>query len=111
MIIESIVLAIFICSVGGILLILIRKMPALNSLPQNGNTGIREHHFVLNIENKIKDFFILIEKQIFLHKFLSWVKVMTLRIETKVDHLLHNIRKKAQKIDKGIADKKNELLK
>ena len=83
-----------------------RKIPVLNSLPQNGSTGIRKHQIILNIENKIKDILVFFEKQIFLHKFLSWVKVMTLKIETRVDVLLHKIRKKAQQVDKEINEKK-----
>jgi hypothetical protein len=106
MLVESIVLIIFICSLGGVLLILIRKIPVLNDLPQNGSIGFKKHPVVSNIENKIKEFFIYFEKQIFLHKFLSWVKVMTMKIEVKIDHLLHGIRKKAQKIDKELKDKK-----
>ena len=106
MLIESIVLAIFIVSFGGILLILIRKMPALIELSQNGKIGIRDHHVILNIENRIKEVFVSFKKQIFLHKFLSWVKVMTLKVEVKTDNLLHGIRKKAQKIDKELKDKK-----
>ena len=105
MIIESIVLIIFVLSFGGILLILARKIPTLNSLPQNGSTGIKEHKIVLNVENKIKEVSVLFEKQIFLHKFFSWVKVMTLKIETRVDIVLRNIRKKAQQ-DKSKNDKK-----
>jgi len=97
---QLVVLIIFVCSLGGLVLILLRKIPALNSLPQNGSVGIREHHIILNIENKIKNVFIAFEKQIFLHKFLSWIKVMALRVETIVDHLLHRIRKKAQQVDK-----------
>jgi hypothetical protein len=31
---------------------------------------------------------------------------MTLKIETRVDNLLHNIRKKAQQADKNLAEKK-----
>jgi len=104
--VESIISIIFVVSFGGVLFILARKLPVLSSLPQNGTTGIRKHHSILHVENKIKDFFLFFEKQIFLHKFLSWVKVMTLKIETKVDHSLHNIRKKAQKIDKDLTDKK-----
>ena len=100
MLIESIVLIILVCSFGGILLIFVRKIPVLNSLPQNGNAGIRNHHFILNAENKIKGFFVYFEKQIFLHKFLSWVKVMTMKIETRIDVVLHKIRKKAQQIDR-----------
>jgi len=106
MIIESIVLVIFTISFGGVLLILIRKAPVLVELPQNGKIGIRDHHVILNIENKIKDIFVSFEKQILFHKFLSWVKVMTLKVEVKVDHLLHSIRRKAQNIDNNIKDKK-----
>ena len=106
MIVESIILAIFVCSFGGALLILARKIPVLNTLPQNGTTGIRKHHYILDAENKIRDILDFFEKQIFLHKFLSWVKVMTLKIETKVDHSLHNIRKRAQKENRNSKDKK-----
>jgi hypothetical protein len=96
MAIESIILIIFVVSFGGALLILARKMPVLNSLPQNGTTGIKKHHIILNAENKIKNISNFFDKQIFLHKFFSWVKVMTLKIETRVDVVLRNIRKKAQ---------------
>ena len=50
----------------------------------------------------------LTEKQIFMHKFLSWTKVMTLKIETRIDALLQKIRKKAQQVDKEISDKKTD---
>ncbi len=106
MLIESIILAIFVCSFGGAMLILARKMPVLNSLPQNGTTGIKKHQIILDVENKIKDFFLALKKQIFLHKFLSWVKCMTLKVEVKVDHLLHIIRRKAQKVDRNLKEKK-----
>jgi hypothetical protein len=106
MLIETIVLIIFVCSLGGVLFILARKTPVLNSLPRNGSTGIRKHQIILNAENKIKSIFVFFEKQIFWHKFLSWVKVMTLKIETRIDVLLHKIRKKAQQIDKKNSDKK-----
>jgi len=106
MIVGSIVLVIFICSLGGALLILIRKAPVLNTLPQNGTTGIKKHQYILEIEKKIKDIFITFEKQIYLHKLLSFVKIMTLKIEVRVDHLLHKIRRKAQEVDKNLEDKK-----
>ena len=106
MIIGSIILSIFILSLGGALFILARKVPVLNSLPQNGTTGIKKHHYILEAENKIKDIFVFFEKQIFLHKILSWVKVMTLKIEIRVDHLLHKIRKNAQQVDKNLEEKK-----
>ena len=91
---EFIALIIFVLSLCGAIYILVRKIPALNTLPQTGASGIRGHHFILGVEEKIKQLLAAFEKQIFLHKFLSWVKVMTLRIETRVDNLLHRIRQK-----------------
>jgi hypothetical protein len=106
MIIELIFLIIFILSLAGILFILVRKVPVLNNLPQTGTTGIVKHHIILDIENKLKEILISFEKQIIFHKFLSWIKVITLKIETKVDIMLHRIRKKAQQIDIKNKDKK-----
>jgi hypothetical protein len=106
MIIESIILIIFVCSLGGALLILIKKIPAVSSLPQNGTSGIKKYRFISNTENKIKEILISFEKQIFFHKILSWIKCLTLKFETKIDKLLHKIRKKAQQIDKEIKNKK-----
>jgi len=104
--IELIIFVIFILSFAGLLFIFWRKMAVVNSLPSNGTTGIRKHRIILDIENKIKNVFVFFEKQIFMHKFLSWVKIMTLKIETRVDHLLHKLRKKAQEADKKNNDKK-----
>ena len=100
MITELIVLTIFILSLGGILFIFYRKIPILTTLPQNGNIGFKEHKIVSHISVKIKKFFDFFEKQIWLHKFLSWVKCLILKIEVQIDHLLHNLRKKAQEKNK-----------
>ena len=100
--IQLIALIIFVVSLGGVLLILIRKMPVLVELSQNGKTGIRNHHVILNIENRIKKIFVLFEKQIFWHKFLSWVRCLVIKIEVQIDHLLRRIRRKAQQVDKDI---------
>jgi hypothetical protein len=104
--IELIILIIFVLSAGGVLFILVRKMPTLHSLPHNGTTGIKKHKIISNVEAKIKEVLVYFEKQIFLHKLLSWVKIMTLKIETRVDKLLHRIRRNAQKIDKDLKNKK-----
>ena len=106
MIVEYIISAIFVVSMASAFFILARKVPVLNTLPQNGTTGIRKHHYILVVENKVKDILIYFEKQIFLHKFLSFVKVMILKIEVKIDHYLHRIRKKAQEVDKNLKGKK-----
>jgi hypothetical protein len=95
-VIETIALIIFILSFGGILFILARKMPILVKLPQNGTTGIKEHRIFLTIEDRIKNIFAKFEKQIIMHKILSFAKVVILKAETKIDHLLHAIRRKAK---------------
>ncbi|MBI2054041.1 MAG: hypothetical protein HYT36_01785 [Candidatus Staskawiczbacteria bacterium] len=104
--VELIALIIFIFSLGGILFILANKIPILAELPQNGGNFGRSK-IVLALEEKVKEIYLLFKKQIILHKFLSWVKCLTLRIETKIDSLLHKIRKKAQQIDKEVAKKNN----
>jgi len=106
MLAELIIFIIFILSFAGVLFIIVRKLPVLNSLPQNGTTGIKKHQIILDAENKLKEILISFEKQIWLHKFLSWVKIITLKIEIRVDMMLHRIRKKAQQIDKDLKEKK-----
>ncbi len=104
---QLIAFIIFAVSLLGIAFILLKKIPALAALPQNGHHGIKKNEFVLNIEKKIKDFhFKFFHKQVFLHKILSFIKVWVLRIETKIDVRLHGIRKKAQEIEKQIKKKK-----
>ena len=66
--VELIISIIFILSFAGALFIIVRKLPVLNSLPQNGTTDIRKHHIILDIENKIKEITIFFEKQIFFHR-------------------------------------------
>jgi len=82
-------------------------MPELVLLPENGHHGFKKHELIVKLEKKIKDtHFRLFEKQMLLHRLLSWTKVFALRIETKVDHLLHGIRKKSQELDKKAKRKK-----
>ena len=97
--IQLIASVIFIISSLGVLFILYRKIPVLVKLPQNGSSGIEKHRVIVDVEEKVKDFFISLEKQVFLHKLLSYIKVIVLKTEVKIDHLLHGIRKKAQKIE------------
>ena len=105
--IQLIALSIFIVSLAVVVFMLNRKIPVLVKLPQDGHHGLKKHKIILNTEKKIKDFhFNFFKKQIYLHKFLLIVKVLTLKIETKIDALLHGIRKKAQQLDKEINKKK-----
>ena len=99
MTIQLFAFIIFIFSVLGIIFILYRKIPQLLKLPQKGTFGIKEHHYFLEAERRMEKFFINFEKQVYLHRLLSWVKVMTMKLEIRIDHLLHGIRKKAQKLD------------
>ena len=103
---QLIAIIIFLGSTLGIVFILYRKVPVLVELPKNGSHGLPKMKFISKIEDKTKDVYSLFSKQIILHKFLSWVKVMTMKVELKIDYLLHGIRKKAQQADKELKDKK-----
>ncbi len=107
---QLIALIIFLISLAGLSFILFRKIPALATLPKNGGTGLRELHLVAKIEDKVGDFYTAFRKQIFLHKILSWVKSMTLKLEVKIDSVLHKIRRKAQEIDNATSKKRNKIL-
>ena len=99
--VQLIAFIIFLVSALGIVFILSKKVPALIELPQNGHHRFKKPEVIAKIEKTIKEHhFHLFEKQMLLHKFLSWVKVVTLKAEIKIDNLLHGIRKKAQQIDK-----------
>jgi hypothetical protein len=99
--IEFIITIIFVISLGGILFMLARKIPVLVDLPQNGGAKKSEkHHLVIEIESRIKKISTFFEKQIFLHKFLLWTKIMIGRIETKIDSLLRKVRHRAQEVNK-----------
>ena len=104
---QLITFIIFIVSLVGIIFILYKKIPVLNELSQNGHHGFKKPEFILKIEKKVKDtHFHLFEKQMFLHKLLSKTKVWILKTETKIDTLLHGIRKKAQELDKEVKKKR-----
>jgi len=96
MLVESIILAIFLCSLGGIVVILARKLPALNTLPQNGSTGFKKNQIVLEVEGRIKNFYSFFARGIILHKVLSWSKCQIIKAETWIDEVLHGLRKKAK---------------
>lgn len=99
---QLIATIIFLGSILSIVFILYRKVPVLIELPKNGSHGLPKIKLISKLEDKTKNVYSLFSKQIILHKFLSWVKVMTMKVELKIDHLLHGIRKKAQQADKDI---------
>ena len=99
--IQLIVFIIFIVSAGGLIFLLYKKVPVLVELPENGHHGIKKPKFVLKIEEKVKEKYLhIFEKKTPLHKLLSKTKVWVLKTETKIDNILHGIRKNAQELDK-----------
>jgi len=91
---TSIVSIIFVISFGGVLYIIARKIPQLVMLPKNGTVSLKDNKFIKVAHNKIKKVSVFFEKKIYLHKFLSWIKVMTLRLEASIDKHLYKIRQK-----------------
>ena len=83
-----------------------RKIPALVVLPQNGSANRDKNRAISGIEKKIKKLSLFFEKQIFLHKFLLWIKVMVVGVETKIDTLLHKVRRRAQEVNKKTKEEK-----
>ncbi len=106
MIIASVIFSIFVISLGGLIFILARKISVLVVLPQDGSVKGYKGKFMLAVESKAKEFFIFFEKQIFLHKFLLWIKIMVVKVETKIDQLLHKVRRRAQEVNKKVSGKK-----
>lgn len=99
--IQLIVFIIFLISTLIVAIMLYRKIPVLVELPQNGHHGIKKPKLVMNVENKIKDFYFhFFKKQMLLHKLLSWSKVSILKLENRIDVLLHGVRKKTQEVTK-----------
>ncbi|MSU60758.1 MAG: hypothetical protein EXS52_02480 [Candidatus Staskawiczbacteria bacterium] len=106
---QLIVFIIFIASLVGVLFILLKNIPALIQLPQNGTSGFQKNEFVTNIEKKIKDiYFHFFEKQMLLHKILSKFRLLTLKAERKIDESLSVIRKKAQELDQQARKRKQK---
>jgi len=106
-VIQLIAFIIFLVSFLGIVFVLYKKAPALARLPQRGHHGFKKSRFIMRIEKKIQDVhFRIFSKQVWLHKLLSWVKVWTLKVETRIDTLLHRIRKKAQQLDREVKKKR-----
>jgi len=104
---QLIAFIIFIISLGGVVFILYRKIPVLVALPKNGHHGFKKPEFLSKIEKQIKKHhFHFFTKQMLLHKFLSKIRILALKLERKISELLHGIRKKAQALDKEVKKKK-----
>lgn len=107
--VQIIALIIFLVSISGIFFILYKKIPVLIELPQNGYHGFKKPEFIVRIEKKIKkQHFHFFEKQMLLHKLLSKSKIFILKVEKRIDILLHGIRKNAQELDAKVKNGKSK---
>lgn len=105
---QLIVFIVFVSSLLGMLFILFRKIPALVQLPRDQQKNFKDLEGVKSIKGKIGDAYTdFFEKQVILHKLLSKLKVMVLKIERKIDTSLHGIRKKTQEVEKKTRRKGN----
>jgi len=105
--INLIAFIIFLVSISGTIFILYRKIPVLVVLPKNGHHGFKKPEFLLDIEKKIrKHHFHFFKKQMLLHKLLSKIRILVLKLERKISELLHGIRKNAQELDKQVKKRK-----
>jgi hypothetical protein len=104
MIVESLFIAIFVVSLGGLGIMLARKAPVLSTLPKNGTTGIEKYGFFNKTEGKVKEFFRFLNDGIVLHRLLSWMKCKAIKMEAWIDSMLSGMRKKAK--EKKLNNKK-----
>lgn len=87
-------------SLLGILFILLKKIPSLVQLPQQG-LGMKDFQSIRDIRGRIGDAYTnFFEKQMLLHRLLSKLKVFVLKMERTIDASLHGIRKKTQEAEK-----------
>jgi len=95
---ELIAQIIFVGSLVGIGIILIRKIPLLAELPEKIEETPRENLW-LKLKERMKNIPVLksFSFEIFLQKLLSKVRILTLKIENKMGLWLQKLRKRAQK--------------
>ena len=102
---ELILIIVFLGSLVGIGVVIIRKIPVLLERSEI----IRESqtkNIISVVRKKIKNnsLFNSFFYETFLQKLLSRIKILTLRTETKIDSSLQGLRKKSQKRKKEISD-------
>ena len=88
---ELIALIILILSLGGIILVLVKKIPVLTQMPEV-QEGIQKENIISVLRKKIKS---ISPDKIILLKTLSKTRVFVLKIEKYIDNWLQKMRKKA----------------
>ena len=89
---EIIAIIIFLISVGGIALIIYRKIPLLLQLPKTKEVSQPEDSFVLQLKESAKE---MIPDKKNLQKILSKIRILTLKAEKFIDTILQKLRKKS----------------
>lgn len=100
---ELIALIILILSLGGIVLISVKKIPVLSQMSEI-NEGIFKENIIDLLKKRIKN--ISFDKLIFL-KMLSKIRIYTLKAEKYVDNHLQKMRKKIVKKQEKIKKEEN----
>jgi hypothetical protein len=109
---ELIVTIILIISLGGLLVIIFRKIPVLVELPKTTESPVLAD-LRQRLKEKIKNLLPLksFSSEVFIQKILSRTRVLTLRIENKIANYLQKLREKAQKKNFGNDNYWQELKK
>ena len=98
---------VFIISAAAVVMIVYKKMPALAELPHDGHHGFKKPEVVAKLQKKITEHhFHFFKKQMLLHKILSKTRILILKLERRIDVMLHGIRKNAQELDKKMRPKR-----
>ncbi len=79
-------------SIGGITLILYKNKPILESLPEEKNQT-EQANLIENLRKKIEEKF---PREKTLQRVLSRFRIIVLKVENKIDHLLQRLRKKGK---------------
>lgn len=103
---QLISFVILVISLSGIALMLNRKIPALMNLPVNGKTSFKKYAFVEKFGHKTKEILEYFDHIAFIHKIVSLIKILVLKIEVKVDTILHSLRREAK-----IKNDKKQIIK
>lgn len=95
MILELFVIAIFIISLTGIVVIIKRKIPVLLELsPQEAQPG-----FFNRLKRKTPS-----SKELFLHKILSKVRILVLKTDNKTTEWMKRLREKSKENNEKFSD-------
>jgi len=95
--VELIALIIFFGSFMGISAILYRKIPLLAELPETSEDFKLKRRFLL-LKEKIKNFKTKLPSfDIVLQKILSKIRILTLKLESKISNWLQKLREKSTK--------------